>query len=369
MKISWKSAAGIVPCLALSLFLAGCETPWHTETESCGFLSGCFPSVPDPQIWVSDSALSTWAAMDTSSTPMNVTPNASSMTYWQQGPDPEFASESQACPAIPDYCGELFFTNGGKLFAMNASAPGSTPTPVQVPTQFTAGSVVWGGAGGSYLYVTYPNNAAVGVIGGVSKTEHISSVINLPGTAPTAIAVALESYGYIISGSPPGAQQLVAFNNAGPIAGFATPSVSFANSLAANGTYVATISNGKLLVYRSDLSVWGTVSAPSSSGWNPYGVVIDQNSNMAYVTSLSAPTIAGQVNAVDLDALAIVGSAPVGKGPFNMRLSWDGSILFVANQNDGPPGTVSVFSAGAGGLSLQQTVAVGTKPGPLAIHP
>lgn len=368
MNISWipstKTAA--ITCLAASLLLAGCgENSWNLLQELV-FTAG--QPGPNGQIWVSDNAVSTWTVPDTTSSPMNVAPNAASMTYWQQGLNPELAAETQACAPIPDYCGYLFYTNAGKLYVMNASAPGSTPTAAQIPTQYTVGNVAWSGQGGSNLYVTYPNNAAVGVIGGVSKTEHIANVIPLPGTTPSAIAMGRTSaYRYIISGNPPGAQQVVAFNDNGPISGFATPAVSFATSLAANGTYVGVVVTGKLLVYRSDLSVWGTVSTGLP---NPYSVVIDQNSNMAYVTSLSAPNIPGQINAVNLDTLSVVGpTVTVGTGPFNTRLSWDGSVAFVANQNDGPPGTVSVLSAGPSGLALLRTVKVGTKPGAIAIHP
>ena len=370
MRISWKKAACISFVPAASFLLTGCDEDWGVDIS---------PGDHGAQIWVSDSGLSTWLTQDTTSQSIAFAPSLSSLTYWQQGPEVVFAAEKGACAYSEDDCGKLFYISGGKLFAVNTPAAGSTPVPRAITTQYTPGTVAWGGAGGSVLYVTYPNNAAVGVIGGVSEVDYPDASINparhiirFPaGTSPNLIAVGypLGHRHYIVSGSPAGAQQLIAFDENGPISGLPTPSLSIATGLAANDKYVAVVAGGKLMVYNADLSFRGTVSGLS----NPNKVVVNEHvdsSNRAYVTNLSAPDQIGWVNAVDLDTLSVVGPiVTVGKGPFNELLNWDGNLLFVANQNDGPPGTVSVLFASENGVTLQETVKVGTKPGVMTIHP
>ena len=372
MKISSKLAARIVSGVGLFLLLAGCSSQFNAAHDD--------PTAGGPRVWVSDNKMSTWRVDDSTSQVINFAPNATSLAYWQAGVDPYFGQDPTACPPSTDDCGKLFYVSGGKLFVVDTPAGGSTPVPRPVATQFTPGRVAWSGEGGRYLYVTYPNNAAVGRIEPITETEDVAGLIHLPGTSPQYITLGYpeDPQFYTISGSPGNAQQLVAFGDKGPISGVPTPSLSFATAISANLKFVAVIASGKLLVYStlggsgyyaSGLSAWGTLSS-GPPGWNPNNVVVDPNSNMAYVTSLSGPNTPGQVNAVNLETMSIVGpTVTIGTGPFNMVLSWDGSRLFVANQNDGPPGTVSVLSASTGGASLLHTIKVGTKPGALTIHP
>jgi hypothetical protein len=304
---------------------------------------------------------------------MNPILSPSSITFWEQASNPALGVEHGSCS---DGCPKFFYTTGTTLNERDDPfADSPSQTAKVITTSHGVGSVAWGGDYGSALYVTYPKDASVGIIKGLSATESLPA-ISLPGTTPYALAIPAHSnpLHYMLSGSPSTGLQLVSFTDKGPVktASIGTNNGVGATAFGANGNYVAVV-QVDLLVYDKNLNFLGKVAINGKKVGNvtltaANEIVVDQNSNTAYVATFSGTSSKGAIVAVDLPSLSIVGSAAtVGLLPLNMILSPDGG-LYVANFGD-TPGTISILNAGSGGVALTGSTTVGTHPGVMALHP
>ena len=319
---------------------------------------------------------------DAAAQKLALTFSPSSMMFWRQSGS-GLGVEAGDCSVLgsaDDFtCSRLFYTSGTALTAVAEPTITSTPQPVTITTSHPVGSVAFSGAPGGLLYVTYPNDASVGRILGYSEAELLPA-ISLHGTKPLMLAITANSnpLHFMLSGNSSSGVSLVSFTDIGDSGTVKTAAIGSnngigVNSFGANARFVAVV-NIDLLVYDKDLNFLGKVAILGKKVGTitlvaANRVVVDQGTNMAYVSSFSDPTSKGVIVAVDLSAMSIVGQvATVGVLPATMVLSPDGDHLYVANYGD-TPGTVTVLNAGPGGVTFGTTIAVGKNPGVMALRP
>jgi len=191
---------------------------------------------------------------------------------------------------------------------------------------------------GSYLYVTNSGNDTV-------SAYQIDQTLTASGGALAPLATPTYPTGNLPA--------LATLDPTGTYMYIATSGTS-------TGVTTYTIGAGGALGSRVDTPLGGTAVLA-------YNVVVAPSGKYLYVLDQGVAT--GQVYGFNVTAGGVIGTAiagtPIGTGalPFGLAIDPTGSLLATENNFDGPPGTISLFSIGAGGvLTADPSVNTGSAP-------
>jgi len=346
--------------------------------------------------WVSDSGLT--EIDDTFSVKtIPAAPGADSMIFWRQGPPPEYAAPLNGAPPTCR-CERLYFTAGGALKMITASTVGAgstsakhfiagaplvdTVAPRTADDKPTTTSVDLGGRSafevdsdhldGGTVYVSFPNNAAVGIVSGQNGT--LTGTISLPGRTPKQLAIAggsafqtkpdgekasLDVVGYALSGS-----SVISFNQKGEQGHAAVEDGSTA--IGTDGEYVVVVSEltDKVQIFDAKLSLLRTVDT-SKTGFSPVKVAVW---GIAYVLATNEQE-QGAILRIGLRDGAVTQTVKIGNCPADIKVT-EYNDVFASNKCDNTVSTMSESGSFLGSVLFNfKALKVGNSPAILAVSP
>jgi hypothetical protein len=276
-------------------------------------------------------------------------------------------------------CEKLFYTSGGKLYAMFTNISLNAPqTDTYFPTWDTpnqtatidlggrkAGSLPNTALVGGPLLVSLPSDAAVAVVDGVTQT--LDHLIPLPGMTPGVIAVPTFATAYVLSGST-----VVAFKDSTTDGILETASAPNAASMDAqdigSGVVVAVTDEADDYVYVFDANLKPLGKADFNSiGYSPLLVTIPYGDGFAYVLSTNEANQAVliPVNLNPSSNFALGKPLVVGNCPTDIKAGFHTMSLFVP---DNCANTVSQIHFNQGNLGSPVTFNTGGGPTVVAIE-